>query len=67
MLENKVGIVTGAGQGIGRAIAMSYAREGAQVVVADFNEEMGRETVRLIEEAGGTAVFSLVMSARKTR
>ena len=58
LLENKVGIVTGAGQGIGRAIDMSYAREGAQVVVADFNEEMGRETVRLIEEAGGVAAFS---------
>ena len=58
LLENKVGIVTGAGQGIGRAIAQSYAREGARVVVADFNEEMGRETVRLIEERGGTAAFS---------
>lgn len=58
MLDNKVGIVTGAGQGIGRAIALSYASEGAQVVVADFNEEMGRETVRLIEESGGTAAFS---------
>jgi 2,5-dichloro-2,5-cyclohexadiene-1,4-diol dehydrogenase 1 len=58
LLENKVGIVTGAGQGIGRAIAMSYAREGAQVVVADFNREMGSETVRLIEEAGGSAAFS---------
>jgi NAD(P)-dependent dehydrogenase (short-subunit alcohol dehydrogenase family) len=58
LLENKVGIVTGAGQGIGRAIAMSYAREGAQVVVADFNEEMGSETVRLIQAAGGDAVFS---------
>ncbi len=58
LLEHKTGIVTGAGQGIGRAIAMSYAREGAQVVVADFNEEMGRETVRLIEETGGVATFS---------
>lgn len=58
LLANKVGIVTGAGQGIGRAIAMSYAHEGAQVVVADFNEEMGGETVRLIEEAGGVAAFS---------
>jgi len=58
ILENKVGIVTGAGQGIGRAIAMTYAREGAKVVVADFNEEMGRETVGLIEAAGGIATFS---------
>jgi NAD(P)-dependent dehydrogenase (short-subunit alcohol dehydrogenase family) len=58
LLQNKTGIVTGAGQGIGRAIAQSYAREGAQVVVADFNEEMGRETVRLIEAAGGKAAFS---------
>jgi NAD(P)-dependent dehydrogenase (short-subunit alcohol dehydrogenase family) len=58
LLQNKTGIVTGAGQGIGRAIALSYAREGAQVVVADFNEDMGRETVRLIEAAGGKAAFS---------
>lgn len=58
MLDNKVGVVTGAGQGIGRAIAMSYAREGAQVVVADFNEAMGNETVSLIREAGGEATFA---------
>jgi NAD(P)-dependent dehydrogenase (short-subunit alcohol dehydrogenase family) len=57
LLENKVGFVTGAGQGIGRAIAMSYAREGAKVAIADFNAEMGRETVQLIEQAGGTAAF----------
>lgn len=59
LLEKKNGIVTGAGQGIGRAIALSYAREGAQVVVADINEKTGRETVDLIENAGGTAAFSL--------
>jgi NAD(P)-dependent dehydrogenase (short-subunit alcohol dehydrogenase family) len=57
LLENKSGIVTGAGQGIGRAIALSYAREGASVVVADFNEEMGQETVNLIRESGGDASF----------
>jgi NAD(P)-dependent dehydrogenase (short-subunit alcohol dehydrogenase family) len=58
LLQGKTGIVTGAGQGIGRAIAQSYAREGARVVVADFNEELGTETVRLIEAAGGIATFS---------
>ena len=46
LLDDKVGVVTGAGQGIGRAIALSYAREGARVVVADFNEESGSETDR---------------------
>lgn len=58
LLQDKVGIVTGAGQGIGRAIAMTYAREGASVMVADFNEETGLETVALIEQAGGKAAFS---------
>jgi NAD(P)-dependent dehydrogenase (short-subunit alcohol dehydrogenase family) len=57
MLQDKVGVVTGSGQGIGRAIAMSYAREGARVVVADFNASAGEETVQLIREAGGEAAF----------
>jgi NAD(P)-dependent dehydrogenase (short-subunit alcohol dehydrogenase family) len=58
LLEDKVGVVTGAGQGIGRAIAMSYAREGASVVVADFNEDSGSATVDLIRAAGGEATFA---------
>jgi NAD(P)-dependent dehydrogenase (short-subunit alcohol dehydrogenase family) len=58
LLENKVGLVTGGGMGIGRAICLGFAREGARVVVADFNEEAGQETVRLIREAGGEAVFA---------
>ena len=57
LLESKVGLVTGSGMGIGRAIAMSFAGEGAQVVVADINDAAGRETVQLIERAGGQAVF----------
>ena len=57
LLDAKIGLVTGAGQGIGRAIALSYAREGAAVVVADFNRAAGEETVQLIEQAGGVAAF----------
>ena len=58
ILENKVGLVTGAGQGIGRAIALAYAREGARVVVSDFNAETAHETVKLINNSGGTACFA---------
>ena len=58
LLEDKVGVVTGAGQGIGRAIAMSNAREGASVVVADYNEDSGSAPVELIRAAGGEATFA---------
>lgn len=47
------GAATSAGSGIGRAAAMAFAREGAQVVVSDVVAEGGTETLRLIEEAGG--------------
>ena len=58
-LENRTAIVSGAASGIGRAVALAYAREGARVVVADIAEAGGRETVRLIEQAtpGAQAVF----------
>lgn len=58
LLANKVALVTGAGVGIGRAIALAFAREGAKVVVADFNTETGQETVDLIVAADGEAVLS---------
>ncbi len=56
-LEGKVGLVTGAGSGIGRACALLMARKGAKVVVADVDVAGGEETVKMIEDAGGKAIF----------
>ncbi|MFA5530794.1 MAG: glucose 1-dehydrogenase [Thiohalomonadaceae bacterium] len=57
LLNGKTAIVTGAASGIGRRIALLYAREGARVVVSDFNVDDGEETSRMIRDAGGEAVF----------
>ena len=56
-VTDKVALVTGGGSGIGRATALTFAREGARVVVSDVVAEAGQETVRLIAEAGGEARF----------
>jgi NAD(P)-dependent dehydrogenase (short-subunit alcohol dehydrogenase family) len=56
-LEGKTAIITGAGLGMGRAAATLFAREGANVAVFDRNAEAGQETVSLIEQAGGQALF----------
>lgn len=52
----KVAFVTGAANGIGRATALAFAREGAAVVVADVSEQGNQETARMIEELGGRAI-----------
>src|SRR5215216_4826713 len=52
----KVAFVTGAANGIGRAAALAFAREGASVVVADVSEKENQETARMIRELGGEAL-----------
>jgi NAD(P)-dependent dehydrogenase (short-subunit alcohol dehydrogenase family) len=56
-LKDKVAIITGAGQGIGRAYANRFAREGAKIVVAEINEEIGRRTEQEVKAAGGDALY----------
>ena len=50
-------LITGGGSGIGRATALAFAREGAQVVIGNRNVERGEETVSMIRKAGGMASF----------
>ena len=56
-LEGKIAVVTGAGSGLGRASTVALARAGASVVVSDVNDDGGAETVALVVENGGTAVY----------
>jgi NAD(P)-dependent dehydrogenase (short-subunit alcohol dehydrogenase family) len=56
-LDGKVGLVTGAGRGLGRACARIFAREGARVIVVDVGPANGEETVALIKSSGGEATF----------
>ena len=56
-LENKVAVITGAGSGMGRVAAQLFAAQGAKVVVAEFSEAAGEETIGLVRAAGGDATF----------
>ena len=56
-LKDRIAVVTGGADGIGRATAMRFAQEGAVVVIWDMNEEKGKQTVAEINAAGGKASF----------
>ena len=56
-LKDKVALITGAASGIGRESSLLFAKEGATVVAVDINDEGGRETVSMVEDADGAAVY----------
>lgn len=56
-LDGKVAIITGAGSGIGRAIAARYAEEGAKVVLSDISEKGGGESLEILKSKGAEAIF----------
>ena len=64
-LQNKVAVVTGAGSGMGKAIAVLYAQEGAKVVVSDINEGTAQETVNEIKAQGGEAIAVVANVAKE--
>src|SRR5262249_17042766 len=66
-LTGKVALVTGGASGIGRATALTFAREGAKLIIADLHEDGGHQTVHMITEPGGeaTSVRTDVTQARE--
>ncbi len=56
-LKNKIAIITGGGSGIGQAIALAFAKEGAKLLIADWSEKGGQETMVKIKKIKGKALF----------
>lgn len=63
ILDGKIAIVTGAGSGIGRSIALAFAGEGATVVFSDLDESGGNKTLDLINKSGGQSMFIMADSS----
>lgn len=57
LFDGKTALVTGSGSGIGRATALAFAKEGANVVIADLSPSGGEETLQIIQDGGGSAIF----------
>ena len=64
-LINKVALITGAGSGMGRATALLFSREGAKVAVVDIDEKGGQETMKMVKEKGGEAIFIKAAAAAR--
>ncbi|HPG32912.1 MAG: 3-oxoacyl-ACP reductase FabG [Lentimicrobiaceae bacterium] len=62
-LENKIAVITGGADGLGRAAALKFTDEGARVIIWDMNEEKGTQTVNEIKANGGEAFFAKVNTA----
>jgi len=56
-LKNKVALITGASSGIGRETSLLFSKEGAKVVVVDINDAGGEETVQMVKDGGGEAIY----------
>jgi NADP-dependent 3-hydroxy acid dehydrogenase YdfG len=65
LLEDKVAIVTGAGAGIGYAVASEFSKEGAKVVIAELRPEKGAEAAKKISSSTGKEVICIPTDVRK--
>ena len=63
-LDGKVAIVTGAGRGIGRSIAITFAREGAKLLISDIVADAGMETLKALKDSGAAAIFMKIDVSR---